>query len=230
MKTRCSAATACLLGLTLPAAPAEAQFPLTFAAGPVFATISGDDVGDDVESETGFFVAVGTAIPVSGETVALAPFVGYTQRGWKEPDGEGQLTYIDVPVFLSAGFPLAGTTTFSVSAGPRVSFQLSCEFEESGGGSVDCPEDEEKSLDFGSAMWGWASSSPPVDSWRWAWVTILGSPTSSRPLRGRTAAFTSTPASRCSSAAERTTRSACVTALAAASRPRPRPRPPPRRR
>ena len=81
--------------------------------------------------------------------VALAPFVGYTQRGWKEPDGEGQLTYIDVPVFLSAGFPLAGTTTFSVSAGPRVSFQLSCEFEESGGGSVDCPEDEEKSLDFG---------------------------------------------------------------------------------
>lgn len=145
MKTRWSAATACLLELTLPAAPAEAQFPLTFAAGPLFATVS----GADVESETGFFVAVGTAIPVSGGTVALTPFVGYTQRGWKEPDGEGKLTYIDVPVFLGARFPLAGTTTFNVSAGPRVSFQLSCEFEESGGSSEDCPEDEEKSLDFG---------------------------------------------------------------------------------
>ena len=92
MKTRWSAATACLLGLTLPAAPAEAQFPLTFAAGTLFATVSGDDVGDDVESETGFFVAVGTTIPMYGETVALTPFIGYTQRGWKEPDGEGKLT------------------------------------------------------------------------------------------------------------------------------------------
>ena len=128
----------------------EAQFPLTLVAGPNFATISTDDF--DTGNRTGFFVGVGTAVPLS-ESVMFQPFVAYTQRGAEfegTSSGTDTYTYFDVIGFLSTGFPVGETVDFVVSAGPRISFNLSCT-EEEGGTELDCKDfgDYTGDTDFG---------------------------------------------------------------------------------
>jgi len=149
------AALAALLGFAAPAGPVEAQRPLIVAGGLTMSTIGGDDVNDEeVESRTGFFVAVGTSFALS-PTLSISPFVGYTERGWESPDGEAEVkvTYIDVPVMLGLAVPLGETFGLNISAGPRVSFNLGCDFEGEGV-SVECDAFEEigvepESIDFG---------------------------------------------------------------------------------
>ena len=131
------------------AKPAEAQLPLFVAAGPTFTSLSGDGVPDDFGTKTGFFVSVGTAIPIGDGPLAIRPFVGFTKRGGSgevDEDEHLDLGYIDVPVFVGAGFPIGRGTELNVGAGPRISFQVSCQLED-GDQSEDCEENE--SLDYG---------------------------------------------------------------------------------
>lgn len=115
------------------AKPAEAQLPLFVAAGPTFTSLSGDGVPDDFGTKTGFFVSVGTAIPIGDGPLAIRPFVGFTKRGGSgevDEDEHLDLGYIDVPVFVGAGFPIGRGTELNVGAGPRISFQVSCQLED----------------------------------------------------------------------------------------------------
>jgi len=145
-------ALAALLGLAVLAGPAAAQRPLIFVGGLNMSNVEGDDA-DDLDSRTGFFVGVGTGFSLS-PTVGISPFVVYTERGFESADGEGsaKITYIDVPVFLGVAVPLGETLSLSLSAGPRVSFNLGCDLEE-GDLSVDCADvselGEPESIDYG---------------------------------------------------------------------------------
>ena len=141
---------ACVVALSVTAMHAEAQFPLTLVAGPTFTKITGDDAPDDVETRTGFLAGVATNIPLSGESVALTPAVVFVQRGWKETDTEAKVSYIDIPVFVALNVPVSDAAGLLLSAGPRISFQMSCTRTPEDGESADCPdEDGIKSTDFG---------------------------------------------------------------------------------
>lgn len=142
-----------LLGLALLAAPANAQRPLILVGGLNMATVEGDDV-DEIDSRRGIFFGVGTGLALS-PSISVSPFVAYVQRGFESEDGvvEANITYIDVPVFLGVSVPLGETFSLSLSAGPRISFNLGCELEGEGI-SIDCNEFEEigsdpESIDFG---------------------------------------------------------------------------------
>jgi hypothetical protein len=125
---------------------ADAQLPLSFVAGPTFANLTGDDAPDPSESKTGFFVAAGTGIPIN-ETFMIEGYVGYMQKGAQEEGGDGELTldYVEIPILLSAMFPLTETVGLNVSAGPSIAFNLKCEFD-----GEDCSDEENfNSTDFG---------------------------------------------------------------------------------
>lgn len=75
----------------------------------------------------------------------------FSQKGAKQELGSDdvkfKLTYIDVPLLLSAGPASSGNTRFNVFTGPQVSFNIKAE-EEFDGDTVDRDEDV-KSTDFG---------------------------------------------------------------------------------
>ena len=127
---------------------ASAQLPLNVYAGPTFATIAGDDVDDDFSSKTGFFVGVGTGIPLT-ETLAFEPGVAYVQKGTSYLEGgeelETALDYIEIVGLLSAYFPLGESLMLSVGAGPEVAFNIGCDDD-----GFDCSDsDDLNGTDYG---------------------------------------------------------------------------------
>lgn len=129
----------------------EAQLPINIAAGPSFSTISSDEF--DTSTRTGFFVAVGTALPV-GENVAIQPFVAFVQKGAKfSPEGEDIYNYIEIPVFLTYGIPLTETLGLGLSAGPQVAFNIKCNETFPNVEDFDCKEysNYDGSTEFGLA-------------------------------------------------------------------------------
>ena len=136
------------------AGTAQAQFPLSIVAGPTIANISSDEY--DTSSKVGFFVALGTAFPIN-ETFSISPFVGYVQKGAKfkgtenADDGEDTYSYIEIPVFITAGFPVSETINFGVGLGPQISFNMKCNESIPGEDDFDCKDyqDYVGSTDFG---------------------------------------------------------------------------------
>jgi len=130
--------------------PAHAQFPLTVVAGPTFTSIATDDF--DTSSKTGFFVGVGTAFPI-GERFAIQPFLAYVQKGaaFDGSEGEDTYSYLEIPVLIGTGFPLGESLVLAVSAGPQVSFNLSCTETVPGEPDFDCKDysDYVGGTDFG---------------------------------------------------------------------------------
>ncbi len=130
---------------------ADAQFPLTFVAGPNFTTVSTDAF--DTGNRTGFFAAVGTAFGL-GEQFSFQPFVAYVQRGAEfegTSSGTDTYTYIDLVGFFGTAFPVGESVDLTVSAGPRVSFNLSCTEDEPDDPDQDCKDfnDYTGGTDFG---------------------------------------------------------------------------------
>lgn len=113
-------------GLLLTAGEVEAQFPLTFVAGPTFTSISSDEF--DTSTKTGFFASVGTSFALN-EQFAFQPFVGYVQKGAEfegTSSGEDTYNYIEIVGLFGTGFPLSESVNLIVSAGPQVSFNIEC--------------------------------------------------------------------------------------------------------
>jgi hypothetical protein len=139
-------AFAALFSLFL-AAHASAQLPMNVAAGPTFATLSGDDAPAGYGSKTGFFVAAGTGIPLTA-SLMIEPSVAYVQKGWSYPEGgelDLALDYLEIIAFLTAYLPLGESVVFSVGAGPEIAFNIGCDDN-----GVACPDtDEPKGTDYG---------------------------------------------------------------------------------
>lgn len=150
-----------LLSLLLPLV-ARAQQPIApqgAVIGPFgginFAKFGGSDVGS-VDTRTGFQAGIFASFPI-GKYVAIAPSVSYSQEGTSVDVGGGvsgtfALDYIEVPVLLKLGAPLAGTGQLRpyVMAGPALGFLLSCKVKASSGSQsaeVDCDDPSLNGLD-----------------------------------------------------------------------------------
>lgn len=138
------------MGLLLTAGQAQAQFPLAIVAGPTFANVSTD--GFDTSSRTGFFAGLGTMLSL-GETVGVAPYVSFVQKGaqFASDSGEDVYSYIEIPVLLSVGVPVGETVGLQLSAGPQVAFNIKCNEKVPGQPDYDCKEynDYNGSTEFG---------------------------------------------------------------------------------
>jgi hypothetical protein len=117
-------ASALALAVTLTSTPARAQIPLTVVAGPTIASVSTDAY--DASSTVGFFVAAGTAYPLS-ERVSLMPFVGYVQKGAEFDGSKASYDYIEIPLFLGTRIALNEEWSLGLHAGPQVGFNINCD-------------------------------------------------------------------------------------------------------
>lgn len=120
------------------AAEGEATTGLTgkgIKLGLNFATFTGDDVTDDVESDMG--LAIGGFVTWSfTDMFAVQPEVLYSQKGAKWSmdvlgipfDYSYNLTYLDIPILAKATFPVGGNKA-SVVLGPSIGILLSAEEE-----------------------------------------------------------------------------------------------------
>jgi len=163
-----------LLTLLLPLV-AQAQQPVApqgAVIGPFgginFAKFGGSDVGP-VDTRTGFQAGIFASFPI-GKFVAIAPSVSYSQEGTSVDVGGGvsgtfALDYIEVPVMLKLGAPLAGTGQLRpyVMAGPALGFLLTCKVKASSGSQsaeADCDDPTlgldarslQVSADFGAGL------------------------------------------------------------------------------
>ena len=106
---------------------AAAQEPATFGvkAGLNMAKIKFEDDSDndDVKNRAGFNAGLFLAKPVS-TNVGVRVEANFSQQGAKfedgAEDGKLNLTYLNVPVLLTAGPSSSGTTKFNVFTGPQI--------------------------------------------------------------------------------------------------------------
>lgn len=99
----------------------------------------------------GFFAGVGTGVSL-GEVLSIQPWVVYVQKGAEfSGGGEDTYSYIEIPVFVSLGFPLSESVGLGISAGPQVAFNLTCNESVPGEADFDCKDydDYDGSTEFG---------------------------------------------------------------------------------
>jgi hypothetical protein len=118
-----------LLALLLIAAPQTAQAQqFGILGGANFAGVTGDDVPDDIQNTTGLVAGVFGRIGL-GQIITFQPEVHYSQKGWEEEgtlaDRFTKFDYVDVPLFLSFGFP----NSFHAMVGPNFAFEIGCDVE-----------------------------------------------------------------------------------------------------
>ena len=160
------AAAAALMLSMVGVADAEAQRPMRFGiiGGANITGAWGDDA-DDTDTQTGFDVGGLAQIPV-GEMVTIQPEVHYTQKGFSRGlvtgEEERSLDYIQVPVLLRAGVPLAEGFDVDLQFGPSFGFLMSCESRTETAGTtttIDC-DDSTRGFDWGiigGGSFSWAA-------------------------------------------------------------------------
>jgi hypothetical protein len=134
-----------LLGIVLTAPRPAAAQQFGILGGVNFAEVTGDDVDEDLDGSTGFLLGLFGRVGL-GEIITFQPEVQYAQKGAQSEtavgDFEAELSYIDVPLFLSFGFP----NSFHALVAPRFSFEVSCEIDFDSTGGIDfegdCDEDD----------------------------------------------------------------------------------------
>lgn len=144
-----SAATL-LTAVTLAAAtPLAAQTTVGVSVGATFATFTGDDAVEGLDSKTGFMAGAHLAYPL-GEIVSIVPGAYFVQKGAALGDNSQTISYLEVPLLLSVSVleedrPLG----LDLFAGPEVAFRVGCSQDFPGEGD-DCEEEEDLSgTDFG---------------------------------------------------------------------------------
>ncbi len=134
---------------------AAAQTPVSIGvkAGVNFAKVKFEEDDSDNDEAKNLVGAVG-GLYVSkaiNDTFGVRLEALYSQKGAKFENGSDddklKLTYVDVPLLLTAGPSSSGSARFSVFTGPQLSFKTNAEIE-SGGVSLDF-DDQVKSTDFG---------------------------------------------------------------------------------
>lgn len=148
------------------ASDAAAQRPVRVGViGGMNVTGAWGEDADNADTRTGFDVGALVQLPL-GEMVTLQPEVHYTQKGFVLPLVTGQeersLDYIQVPVLLRAGVPLAEGFDVDLQVGPSLGFLMSCTSETTATGAtttIDCDEST-RAFDWGIIAGGsfsWAA-------------------------------------------------------------------------
>jgi hypothetical protein len=134
---------------------------LGVTGGVNFATASGKDV-QDAKMLTTFMAGLSAIFPINNQ-FSFQPELLYSRKGAKFSDagsaGSVKLAYIDVPLLLKIGFPTQSSIKPALYIGPSISYNMSCDIEESGGGasvSSSCSDAglKPKSLDYGIVAGG----------------------------------------------------------------------------
>lgn len=118
---------ALLLAFATGANEAAAQASVGISAGGISTKLSGDDIGDDFESDGGFFVVGGMSYPLN-ERFGWGWNVSYEQRGWIETNRqEVEVEYVGIGLGIGTGHQLAERVGVGVGVGPRILFKAKCE-------------------------------------------------------------------------------------------------------
>jgi opacity protein-like surface antigen len=148
-----------LASFALCAAPVAAQSGISVVGGFVSANISFEEDGvsddDSFSSRTGFAIGLGVQRSI-GQSLSFAPEALYVVKGTKDPDSDANLKfgYIEVPLLFRYSFSSGGQAAPFVTAGPTVSFQMSCDLNDEDDFSESCDDafgedDSYESIDFG---------------------------------------------------------------------------------
>ena len=128
-----------------------------FSAGLSLANLTGDDADEDLDSRTGFNAGAFVDFPI-GEIIGVSTGLYYVQKGFSDDVGDVELglDYLEVPILLRVT-ALGGDDAVGVNLflGPTLAFEIGCEADFEGFGSVDCDEDDEfptKGFDLGLAF------------------------------------------------------------------------------
>jgi hypothetical protein len=118
--------------LALCTAPVAAQSGITLVGGFVSANLSlevdGETDDESFASRTGFAIGLGIQRQL-GTSLSFAPEALYVIKGTQDSDGGDvkiKLGYIEVPLLFRYNFGSGGQAAPFVTAGPTVSFQVSC--------------------------------------------------------------------------------------------------------
>jgi opacity protein-like surface antigen len=118
-----------IAGLALPIRAAS-QVTLGLSGGLSIASLTGDDVDEDLGSRTGMNVGGFLELPLA-DIVWLVPGVYYVQKGASSdnPDGKIKIDYVEVPLLLRVGVSQRSPVGVNLFLGPTFAFQAKCEFE-----------------------------------------------------------------------------------------------------
>lgn len=154
-------ATLLFLALLLLAAPGlyaqNSSLQVGAGAGLAISNFTGDDAGDTDTRNAPFFGGVLVWHP-AGAMLGFETGAFYVSKGASgEEEGvevEFKIGYVEVPLLLRLGFPMASGITPVVNLGGAVAFKASCKFggaDEGVSVEVDCEEAgyDVKSVDFG---------------------------------------------------------------------------------
>jgi len=145
-----------LLVLATTPATVSAQKTLSARAGASLATLGGSDSGD-LGSRTGLHLGAAITFPLS-PSLGLQVGGAFVQKGAATSEDGVDVTvaldYIEIPVLLRLGVPMAGSLAPHFFLGPALSIEAGCEFEGSGDGAtitISCSEADipAKSIDIG---------------------------------------------------------------------------------
>lgn len=156
MRAACAATALLALGAT----DAAGQRPIRFGiiGGYNMSGAYGDDV-EGADTRSGYDIGGLVQIPF-GEMITVQPEVHYTQKGYSSDVADVSLDYLQVPLLLRAGVPLAEGFDVDLQFGPSFGFLLGCETDPSGPvEAVDC-DDEVKGFDWGivgGGSFSWAA-------------------------------------------------------------------------
>ena len=138
--------------------PLAAQSGLSIVAGVTSTSLSYEfedgDAAEGIASRTGF--ALGIAMNRGASAgLSFAPEQLYVMKGANDDDSDfySKLSYIEVPLLFRYSFASGGTATPFVTAGPAISYLLSCSIGDEDGSDKcdDVYDDGEsyKAIDYG---------------------------------------------------------------------------------
>ncbi|MEA3476130.1 MAG: porin family protein [Candidatus Cloacimonadota bacterium] len=121
-------------------------------AGLNIATLTGDDVSDDMESI--FRFAIGGFLTYSiNEMFAIQPEVYYSMQGAKLEEGDEKTTckydYIQVPVLVKVNIPIESSLRPNIFLGPALGINLSAKYKYENAVEVEDDIEDVKTMDLG---------------------------------------------------------------------------------
>ena len=119
-----------LLGWLAIPAPAASQVSFGMSAGVSLASLTGDDVPEELDMRTGLNVGGFVEFPLA-DIIWLAPGLYYIQKGGSSdvPDGTIKIDYLEIPLLLRVGVSGRDPIGINLFLGPTFAFEVGCKFD-----------------------------------------------------------------------------------------------------
>jgi hypothetical protein len=110
--------------------PGSAQVAFGVSGGLSLASLTGDDVDEDLDGRTGFNVGAFAELPLA-DIIWLVPGLYYVQKGATSdgPVEDISIDYLELPLLLRVGVSERDPVGINLFLGPTFALQLTCDFE-----------------------------------------------------------------------------------------------------